>query len=56
MIEKKVYRVKDIVNQFGVLRSTVCLCAKQKKLTAIKVTSRVTVFDVKEVHKFFGVE
>jgi len=55
MLEKKVYRVKDIVEQFGVSRSTVWLYAKEKKLTPIKVSSRVTVFDAKEVHKLFGI-
>jgi predicted DNA-binding transcriptional regulator AlpA len=56
MSEKKVYRVKEIVELFGVGRSTVWLYAKEKKLTPIKVSSRVTVFDVKEVHKLFGLE
>jgi predicted DNA-binding transcriptional regulator AlpA len=56
MQKKKVYRVKDIVEMFGVGRSTVWLYVKEKKLTPIKVSSRVTVFDAKEVHKLFGVE
>ncbi len=56
MKSKKVYRVKDIVEQFGVARSTVWLYVKEKKLTLIKISSRVTVFDAKEVHRFFGIE
>ena len=55
MSDKKVYRVKDIVELFGVGRSTVWLYVKEKKLTAIKVSSRVTVFDVREVDALFGV-
>ena len=55
-MEKKAYRVKDIVEQFGVGRSTVWLYVKDEKLTPIKVSSRVTVFDAKEVHDFFGIK
>jgi len=52
---KKVYRVKEIVALFGIGRSTVWLYVKEKKLTAIRVSSRVTVFDAKEVDGLFGV-
>lgn len=47
-------RVKDIAELYSVAISTVWLYAKEGKLTPIKVSSRVTVFDVNEVESFFN--
>ncbi len=47
-------RAKQIAEQNGVGLSTVWFYVKQKKLTPIKVSSRVTVFDAKEVDELFG--
>jgi predicted DNA-binding transcriptional regulator AlpA len=55
MMDKKVYRVKEIVELFGIAKSTVWLYVKEDKLKAIKVSRRVTVFDAQEVHQLFGV-
>ncbi len=50
----KKLRAKLIAEKFGVGLSTVWLYAKEGKLTPIKVSSRVTVFDTNEVLKLFG--
>ncbi|NBK99103.1 MAG: DNA-binding protein [Erysipelotrichia bacterium] len=47
-------RVRHITNEFPVSASTVWLYAKQGKLTPIKVTDGVTVFDRTEVEAFFN--
>ena len=46
-------RAKQLADEFGIGLSTVWLYAKEGKLTPIKVSSRVTVFDTKEVLKLF---
>ncbi|MDD2385029.1 MAG: DNA-binding protein [Sulfurospirillaceae bacterium] len=47
-------RVKHIVNEFPTSPASIWLYAKQGKLTPIKVTAGVTVFDRKEVEAFFS--
>jgi len=47
-------RVKHIVNEFPISQATVWLYAKQGKLTPIKVTDGVTVFDRAEVESLFS--
>lgn len=47
-------RVKHIVREFPVSSASVWLYAKQGKLTPIKVTDGITVFDRKEVEAFFS--
>lgn len=47
-------RVKHIVNEFPVSPASVWLYAKQGKLTPIKVTDGITVFDRSEVEAFFN--
>lgn len=52
----KKLRAKQIAKEFSVGLSTVWLYAKEGKLTPIKVTSRVTVFDTQEVLALFNGE
>lgn len=53
-LRKERLRAKEIVKMYGVGLSTVWLYAKQNKLTKIKVSDRVTVFDKNEVDRFFS--
>ena len=52
-MQKEKLRAKEIVKMYSIGLSTVWLYAKQKKLTKIKVSDRVTVFDKDEVDRFF---
>ena len=52
--EKKYLRAKKVAKYMGIGLSTVWLYAKQGKLTPIKISSRVTVFDINEVDKFLN--
>ena len=52
----KKLRAKQVAEEFGIGLSTCWLYAKQGKLTPIKVSERVTVFDTKEVLALFGGE
>ena len=52
--QPKRLRAKQIVQLYGVGLSTVWNYAKEGKITPIKVTNRVTVFDVEEVEKLFS--
>lgn len=47
-------RAKQIAEEFSIGLSTVWLYAKEGKLTPIKVTQRVTVFDTNEVLNLFS--
>lgn len=49
----KKLRAKQIAKEFGIGLSTVWLYAKEGKLSPIKVSSRVTVFDSAEVEALF---
>lgn len=55
VLQKKL-RAKQIAELFGIGLSTVWLYAKEGKLTPIKVSSRVTVFDTAEVLALFNGE
>jgi len=55
-LQPKVYRAKQIAQIACIDISTVWNYAKQKKLTPIHITPRVTVFDADEVHRFFGIK
>lgn len=48
---EKYIRAKEIKGKYSVGLSTVWLYAKQGKITPIKISSRVTVFDVAEVER-----
>lgn len=53
--KKKKYRAKELAEYLGVGLSTVWLYSKQGKITPIKISERVTVFDIDEVEKaLFG--
>ena len=47
-------RAIQIAEEFGIGLSTVWLFAKQGKLTPIKISSRITVFETSEVMELFG--
>jgi len=49
-------RAKAVSKRYGIGLSTVWYLAKEGKITSIKVTPRVTVFSIKELDKFFGVD
>ena len=46
---KKKYRAKELAEYLGIGISTVWLYAKQKKITPIRISAKVTVFDIDEV-------
>lgn len=46
--QKKYYRAKELAKYFGIGLSTVWLYAKQEKIKPIKLSSRVTVFNIEE--------
>ena len=48
---KKMYRAKELAEYLGVGLSTIWLYAKQKKITAYKISDNVTVFNIDEVKK-----
>lgn len=48
-------RAKQVAQRYSIGLSTVWLYAKQKKLTPIKVSDGVTVFDTNECNKLFGI-
>ncbi|PHO12771.1 hypothetical protein CPG38_05755 [Malaciobacter marinus] len=51
----KYMRAKRLAEYLGIGLSTIWLYAKQGKITPIKISERVTVFDIDEVEKaLFG--
>jgi len=50
---KKYLRAKETAHYLSIGLSTVWLYAKQGKLTAKKLSPRVTVFDIDEINKLF---
>jgi len=48
-IKKHKYRAKEVAEYLSIGLSTVWLYAKQEKLTPIKISPRVTVFDIAEI-------
>lgn len=55
-IEKRWMRAKEVAEYLSIGLSTVWLFASQGRLTAKKVSSRVTVFDIEEVNRLFDEE
>lgn len=53
---KKYYRAKEVSELLGIGLSTVWLYAKQNKITPIKLSERVTVFDIKEINRLIDSE
>ncbi|MDB2405699.1 DNA-binding protein [Arcobacteraceae bacterium] len=49
--EKRYWRAKELAEHLGIGLSTVWLYSKQGRLTPKKLSSRVTVFDIREVEK-----
>jgi len=54
-IQRKL-RAKDVAEVYSIGLSTVWYYAKHGLITPNKVSERVTLFDVEELNKFFGVE
>ena len=52
--KKKMYRAIELAKYLGVGLSTVWLWSKQKKITAIKLSPRVTVFSIDEINNVFN--
>jgi len=55
-VSKKLLRAKEVAEYLGVGLSTVWLYAKQGKITPNKISSRVTVFSIKEINKNFNID
>jgi excisionase family DNA binding protein len=51
--EKRYMRPKEVAEYLSIGLSTVWLYAKQGKLTAKKLSDRVTVFEVQELNELF---
>lgn len=51
LTKPKVMRAKQLATYFGIGLSTVWLYAKQGKIIPIKMSDRVTVFNVEDVEK-----
>jgi len=51
-VGKKFLRAKEVAEYLGIGISTVWLYAKQGKITAKKLSVKVTVFDVNEINMF----
>ena len=49
-------RPKQAAENYGVGLSTIWLYIKQKKLTAKKISTKVTVLDTEELERFFNGE
>ncbi|WP_457747452.1 helix-turn-helix transcriptional regulator [Sulfurimonas sp.] len=47
---KRYYRAKEVAEYLAIGLSTVWALAKDGKLTGIKLSGRVTVFDIKEIN------
>jgi len=53
-MQKRYYRAKELAVYLGVSITTVWNYAKEGKLTAKKLSTQATVFDIKEVDKLFS--
>jgi predicted DNA-binding transcriptional regulator AlpA len=51
-MSKKYYRANEAAEFLGIAVSTVWLYTTQKKLHSIKISKRVTVFDINELERF----
>ena len=54
-MKKKYLRAKDVAEYLSIGRSSVWLLSKQNRLTPIKLSERVTVFDIDEVSIFIAI-
>ncbi len=52
-MEKRYYRAKEVAVYLGVSITTIWNYAKEGKLTAKKLSTQATVFDIKEIEKLF---
>lgn len=52
--EKQNFRAKEAAKYLGVGLSTVWLYVKQKKITAIKLSDRVTIFKKENLDRFIN--
>ncbi len=50
----KFLRAKDVAQYLSIGKSTVWLLSKNKKLTPIKLSARITVFDIEEVNNLLS--
>ena len=48
------FRAKDAAKYLGIGLSTIWLYAKQKKITAIKLSDRVTIFKKEDLDRFIN--
>jgi predicted DNA-binding transcriptional regulator AlpA len=48
-VTKQKYRAKEVAEYLSIGLSTVWLYAKQGRLTPIRISERVTVFDIEEI-------
>jgi predicted DNA-binding transcriptional regulator AlpA len=55
-MEKKYYRAREVKEYLGIALSTVWLFAKQGKLTPIKLSARVTVFEKYELDSLISID
>ena len=53
-VGKRMLRAKEVAKVYGIGLSTVWHYAKLGLITPIKITHKVTVFDVKELDLFFN--
>ena len=53
-MKKKYLRAKDVAEYLSIGRSSVWLLSKQNRLTPIKLSERVTVFDIDEINKLIS--
>jgi len=52
-MEKRYYRARELAVYLGVSITTIWNYAKEGKITARKLSTQATVFDIKEVNKLF---
>lgn len=52
-IYKKYYRAKEVAELLGIGLSTVWYWSSIQKLTPIKLSNRITVFNIEEINKLF---
>ena len=53
-MEKRYYRARELAVYLGVSITTIWNYAKDGKLTAKKLSTQATVFDIQEVNKLFN--
>ena len=53
---KTLFRAKELAQYLGIGISTVWLCAKQGKISPIKISKGVTIFEINEVLTNLGLK